>query len=1097
VCIVHKEKIMRKIKSLLIPVFILVLLVTFIGSAQAAIPAEGVSTVLRGGGYIQEDNPPIANAGTDQSVDTLSPVTLDGSGSSDYPGEDDYPLTYQWTQTGGTTVVLTGATTMTPSFTAPDDPSVLTFSLVVTDSTTMVSDPDYVTITVNNQAPVSFAGMDQGVKPSSVVTLDGSGSSDPDNDYPLSYLWAQTGGTPVTLSNTTTVAPTFVAPAVTGTLTFELMVTDSLGLPDPSADEVIITVNNPPISDAGDDQSVNTLVTVTLDGSGSSDPDGNTPLEYWWEQTGGTTVTLLSPADAKPTFTAPGDPTTLTFSLMVTDSLGMWSEVNDSVTITVNNQAPTANAGTDQNVYKNTTVTLHGSGTDPDADTPLTYSWTQTSGPGVTLNNPAAQEPTFTAPAVVGTLTFSLVVTDSKGGVSAPDTVNVIVQNHAPVAVNDAYSTIEDTQLVINAPGVLTNDSDADGDPLTAVLVSDVTHGTLTLSPNGSFTYMPDANYAGADSFTYRASDGMDTSNLATVSITITPVNDAPVAVNDSYSTAENTTLEVNAPGVLGNDTDVDGDTLTAVWAEDPTHGDLTLNANGSFTYTPDTGYSGTDSFNYKAYDGTTQSAPATVTINVSEVNFPPVANPQSVTTNEDTAKAITLTGTDADGDPLTYSVVTPPSHGTLSGTAPNLTYTPVTNYNGSDSFTFKVNDETADSNTATVSITITSVNDAPVANAQSVTTDEDTAKAITLTGSDVDGDDLDFIVMADPSYGTLSGTAPVLTYTPDPGFNGPDSFTFKVNDGSIDSNAATVSITVILDEPLLTYLPLVMRSPEFGIPPAPFNKISPFDGAIYQLPTPTLSWAATKQVTHYEYCYDKTNDGACAAWINAGIATSVTLPTLSLNTTYYWQVRAWNGTVGPVYADGGVIEFWSFTTSPIYPPPNTILNGGFELGDRDWTEFSSHGYDLIMDNSTPLPYQPHSGSWLAWLGGVTDEISSVSQTIVIPVGRSILHYWYASGSTYACNKDYFKVYAGSDVLFTQTICEDTMTGSWVHKTLDLTPYAGSIKTLKFELSTSNSTWSNLVVDDISLEATSALSPDMAVDAFIIDPFLLELKKED
>ena len=683
---------------------------------------------------------------------------------------------------------------------------------------------------------------------------------------------------------------------------------------------------------------------------------------------------------------------------------------------------------------------------------------------------------------------------------STASTVSITITpvNDAPLAVNDEYSTAEDTLLTIPLPGVLVNDSDTDGDSLTAVLVGDVTHGSLTLNLNGSLTYMPDANYAGVDSFTYRASDGTEPSNLATVSITITPVNDAPLAVNDSYSTPENTPLVVNAPGVLGNDTDVDGDTLTAVLAEDPAHGTLSLNANGSFTYTPDTDYSGPDSFNYKASDGTTQSAPATVTINVSLVNSTPVANPQSVTTDEDTAKAITLTGTDADGDTLTYSVVAYPSHGTLSGTAPNLTYTPVANYNGSDSFTFKVNDGTVGSNIATVSITITAVNDAPVANPQSVTTDEDTAKAITLTGSDVDGDDLVFIIVADPSYGTLSGTAPDLTYTPDPGFNGPDSFTFKINDGDLDSNVATVTITVIMDEPLLTYLPLIMRSPEFGIPPAPFNKISPFDGAIYQLPTPTLSWAATKQVTHYEYCYDKTNDSACSNWINAGIATSVTLPTLSLNTTYYWQVRAWNGTVGPVYADGALIEFWSFTTAPVYPPPDTILNGGFELGDRDWTQFSSHGYDLIMD-TLPLPYPPHSGTWLAWLGGVTDEISSVSQTVVIPVGRSILHYWYASGSTYGCNKDYFKVYAGSDVLFTQTICEDTMTGTWVHKVLDLTPYAGSIKTLKFELSTSNSTYSNLVLDDISLEATTALSPGLEVDG-LENPFLdlnwLLIKKE-
>ncbi len=142
-------------------------------------------------------------------------------------------------------------------------------------------------------------------------------------------------------------------------------------------------------------------------------------------------------------------------------------------------------------------------------------------------------------------------------------------------------------------------------------------------------------------------------------------------------------------------------------------------------------------------------------------VNNAPVANAQSVTTNEDTAKAITLTGSDTESSPLTFTVVTQPTKGALSGTAPNLTYTPELNLNGSDSFTFKVNDGTDDSATATVSITITAVNDLPVANAQSVTTNEDTAKAITLTGTDVDLDSLAFTVLTQPTKGALSGSAP------------------------------------------------------------------------------------------------------------------------------------------------------------------------------------------------------------------------------------------------------------------------------------------------------------------------------------------------
>src|SRR5207244_3305428 len=149
--------------------------------------------------------------------------------------------------------------------------------------------------------------------------------------------------------------------------------------------------------------------------------------------------------------------------------------------------------------------------------------------------------------------------------------------NDAPVAVNDSYTTAEDTTLNVGAPGVLINDSDVDGDTLNAVLVSQPTHGSLTLSTEDRRGEKPAANYNGSDSFTYKANDGQADSGIATVSITITGVNDAPVAVNDSYTTAEDTTLNIAAAGVLINDSDVDGDTLSAVLVSQPTHGSLTL----------------------------------------------------------------------------------------------------------------------------------------------------------------------------------------------------------------------------------------------------------------------------------------------------------------------------------------------------------------------------------------------------------------------------------------------------------------------------------------------------------------------------------------
>ena len=176
---------------------------------------------------------------------------------------------------------------------------------------------------------------------------------------------------------------------------------------------------------------------------------------------------------------------------------------------------------------------------------------------------------------------------------------------------------------------------------------------------------------------------------------------------------------------------------------------------------------------------------------------MPTATRSLSVTTAEDTPVAITLAGTDAEVSPLTYAVITGPANGSLSGSAPNLSYTPAANYHGSDSFTFAVNDGSVASATATVSLTVTPLNDVPLATAKSVTTAEDTAVAITLAGTDAEGGSLTYAVISGPAHGTLSGSASNRTYTPAANYHGSDSFTFTVNDGTVDSATATVSITV------------------------------------------------------------------------------------------------------------------------------------------------------------------------------------------------------------------------------------------------------------------------------------------------------------
>jgi hypothetical protein len=224
----------------------------------------------------------------------------------------------------------------------------------------------------------------------------------------------------------------------------------------------------------------------------------------------------------------------------------------------------------------------------------------------------------------------------------------------------------------------------------------------------------------------------------------------------------------------------------------------VTVNANGSFTYTPTANYNGPDSFTYRVSDGSLTSD-GTVSITVIPVNDAPVAANKSVSVNEDANKAITLTATDVDGDPLTFIIVTPPAHGTLTGTAPNVTYRGVLNYNGPDSFTYKANDGTVDSNIATVTITVNPVNDAPVAQAGSFATPVNTPHSGQLIATDVDGDALVYLIQNQPTKGilTLNQSTGAFTYTPNAGATGSDSFRWRVNDGTTNSPIVTMSITI------------------------------------------------------------------------------------------------------------------------------------------------------------------------------------------------------------------------------------------------------------------------------------------------------------
>jgi large repetitive protein len=385
-------------------------------------------------------------------------------------------------------------------------------------------------------------------------------------------------------------------------------------------------------------------------------------------------------------------------------------------------------------------------------------------------------------------------------------TVNPV--NDAPVAVDDTFAGEEDDVV----QGDLSpNDSDVDGDDLTYTELDGPTNGTVVIDSNGSFTYTPDPNYNGDDSFTYIACDPSNACDTATVFITIDPIADSPIAVDDNYTTEFNTSL---GGDVSDNDSDPEGNGLDYTVVTTTDNGTLTLNPDGTFTYDPDNGFTGTDSFTYVACSGTLCDT-ATVIITVLDLNHPPVGGNDTYTVLEDGTlqNNVSTNDSDIDGDDLTYTLFDDVNSGTLTlNSDGTFTYNPNANYFGNDSFTYVVCDDGIPvlCDTVVVLITVTPVNDAPVAEDDTYTINEDT----TLLGNvldndqaDIEGDNVTVTLVpgSGPSNGTLDlnpdGT---FTYIPDPDFFGTDSFSYTLCDENGDCTTATVTITVVpVDDPM------------------------------------------------------------------------------------------------------------------------------------------------------------------------------------------------------------------------------------------------------------------------------------------------------
>jgi len=340
-----------------------------------------------------------------------------------------------------------------------------------------------------------------------------------------------------------------------------------------------------------------------------------------------------------------------------------------------------------------------------------------------------------------------------------------------------------------NSINITLSDKNINSDNLTYVITKNPSHGKLTgIAPN--LTYTPSLNFSGSDSFSYRVNDGV----VQNVAIRVANVNNTPIPTFTTLTTQENKIKR----GVI-TATDDDNDTLIFIMTTKPRNGTLSLEPNGSFVYTPNPNFNGNDSFVYKVNDGTVDSIEQNVIVTVTAINHRPIPTFTKLTVQEDTTKIATLTAIDDDNDTLTFSVIVQPQNGILSlEKNGNFSYTPNHNFNGNDSFTYKVSDETDDSVVQNVTITVTAINDRPVPTFAALTVQAGRIKKATLTATDDDSDTLAFSIVTQPQNGRLildeNGS---FSYTPNPNFSGSDSFSYIVNDGTLDSVVQNVTITV------------------------------------------------------------------------------------------------------------------------------------------------------------------------------------------------------------------------------------------------------------------------------------------------------------
>jgi len=584
---------------------------------------------------------------------------------------------------------------------------------------------------------------------------------------------------------------------------FEYTIEDQNGSDTATVTIEIRCVSDPPI--AGDDSAItdeNSYINIDVTAN-DADLDGAIDKA---------TVSIVAnpslgeisvdPATGVVTYTPdPGMCGSDNFTYTVDDFEGATSNVATVTIDIVCNEPPEAHADF-ANTDENTSIGINAIANDTDSDgtiDPSSVTITAVPEYGELSVHPSTGVVTYTPdPGACGVDSFRYTVDDDDGATSNEATVTIDVMcDDPPLAIDDLYTVAEGETLDVSAPGVLANDVTSPWEPLTAILVSDVSYGTLSLEPDGSFIYIHGGSETTSDSFTYYDNDGTEDSNVATANIVVTPTNDDPTAEDDEDATDEDTPVTVD---VLANDSDPEGDVLVVESVTQPLHGAV-VPSGGSVVYTPSPGFSGTDTFAYAIADGHGGTDTATVTVNVLATNDPPEAQDDNSEIREDrelTMKVL-LNDSDPDGDSLVVQSVTQPDHGVAINNGIDITYTPDPDFHGVDSFTYTISDGNGQTAEATVTVTVTPVNDPPLAQDDSVTTNEETMVMIPVLANDSDPDG-DFLLVesfGQPVNGTVLNARTGVSYIPDPDFKGIDTFTYSISDGNGGTATATVTVSV------------------------------------------------------------------------------------------------------------------------------------------------------------------------------------------------------------------------------------------------------------------------------------------------------------